>query len=103
MFTSSSTATHYRDSVTFKCITDGYPANSSTITNAYGIALQSQIKKKINQFRIETIALVSDIEEEDYVCRVETHYRGYPAVERKQNLKINVYGEHIKSDVYYHR
>lgn len=92
MFTSSSTATHYGDTVTFKCITDGYPANSSIITNAYGIALQRQIKKKINQFRIETIAIVKDIEEEDYVCRVETHYKGYPVAEQKQNLKINVYG-----------
>ena len=63
------------------------------MTNAYGIPVQSYFKKKISNSRIETFAVIQDIEEEDYVCLVETHYKGYPIAEEKQTLKINLYSK----------
>ena len=92
-FTSSHTASHYGNVVTLTCAVEGYPANSSTMTNAYGIEIHSYFKKKIGNFRIETTAVIEDIEEEDYVCLVETHYNGYSIAEEKHTLKINVYSE----------
>lgn len=72
---------------------DGYPANSSTMTNGHGIRVRSQFKKKINHFRMETVAVVQDIEEENYDCLIETYYKGYPVAEEKRSLKINIYSE----------
>ena len=37
--------------------------------------------------------MVQDIEEEDYVCLVETHYKGYSIAGVKKSLKINLYSE----------
>ncbi|CAI8037797.1 hypothetical protein GBAR_LOCUS21129 [Geodia barretti] len=75
-FTASHTATHYGDVVILTCLVEGNPANFTTITNSYGILLQSQVKRKINSFRLETTAVVHDIEEEDYECQIELHYKG---------------------------
>jgi hypothetical protein len=74
-------------------VVEGYPANYSIMTNAYGIAVQSYFKKKISNSRIETLAVVRDIEEEDYVCLVQTHYKGYPIAEEKHTLKIHLYSQ----------
>ena len=92
-FTASHTATHYGDVVILTCLMEGNPANFTTITNSYGILLQSQVKRKINSFRLETTAVVRDIEEEDYECQVELHYKGHPVAQKKQSLKIKLYGK----------
>ena len=76
-----------------KCTTDSYPSNGSTITNAFGIVVGNQAKKRVSPSRIETLAIVEDLEEEDYVCLFETHYKGHPVAHQKQHLKINLYSE----------
>ena len=92
-FTASHTATHYGDVVTLTCLIEGHPTNFTTITNSYGIVLSSQRKRTINSFRLETAAVVRDIEEEDYLCEVEVYYRGQPIAQKKESLKIKLYGE----------
>lgn len=92
-FTSSVTATHYGSSVTLTCAVEGYPANTSTMTNSFGIRVQTQYKKKINHYRVETIAVIKKIEEEEYICLVETHYKGHSIAEEKKSLKINLYSK----------
>ena len=92
-FIASHTATHYGDVVTLTCSVEGNPANYTSITNAYGVPLQTQ-SKKISTFRMETTAVLRDIDEEDYVCEVETHHRGNHIAQRKQSLKINLYSKY---------
>lgn len=92
-FTASHTATHYGDVVTLTCLIEGHPTNFTTITNSYGIVLPSQRKRTINSFRLETVAVVRDIEEEDYLCEVEVYYRGQPRAQKKESLKIKLYGK----------
>lgn len=92
-FTASHTATHYGSTVTLTCAMEGYPANTTIITNSFGIGVSTQFKKKINHYWMETTAMVQDIEEQEYVCLVETNYKGYSVAEKKQSLKINLYSK----------
>lgn len=72
---------------------EGYPANTTVITNSFGIRVPTQFKKKINHYWMETIAVIQNIEEEEYACIVETNYKGYSVAEEKQSLKINLYSK----------
>ena len=90
-FTSSPSATHYGDIITLTCMVEGFPTNSSVMTNSHAVRLQNQFKKKISLFRMEAVAVVQDVEEEDYICSVEIHYKGYLVAEEKHSLKLKLY------------
>lgn len=79
--------------ITLKCAAEGFPSNSTVVTNSFGISPQRKLVKRTDLFRMETLVVVQDIEEEDYVCLVETHYKGYSVANEKQSLKINLYSE----------
>ena len=93
-FTASQTATHYGDVVTLTCVMEGSPSNYTSIYNRFGIPLSPQKRRKVNTHRLETSATVRDIEEEDYVCEVETHYKGRPIAHRKLDLKVELYSKY---------
>ena len=92
-FTASHSATHFGDVVDFSCTVEGYPTNLSSITNNYGVNIHGQVHKTIGSFRTETLVVVQDVEEEDYVCSVEIHHKGSLVAEEKRRLKVKLYSK----------
>lgn len=69
----------------------GRPVNFSAIHNIYGIKLSGQVKNTVNEYTTETHLSMQDVEEGDYVCSVETHYRGTLVDSVKKTLSVQLY------------
>lgn len=90
-FSANKAAIHFGDSLELRCLVEGAPVNFSAIHNIYGIKLSGQVKNTVNEYTTETHLSMQDVEEGDYVCSVETHYRGTLVDSVKKTLSVQLY------------
>ena len=89
-FSANKPAIHFGDILELSCLVEGSPVNFSAIHNNYGVKVSGQIKKKVDDYTTKTYVSVGDVEEGDYVCSVETYYKGtiVDSVEKKISVQL---------------
>ena len=70
---------------------EGSPVNFSAIHNIYGIKISGQTQKRVDEYTTETYLSMQDVEEGDFVCSVETHYKGTLVDSVKKTVSVQLY------------
>ena len=76
------------------CVVEGYPAKYPVVTTKAGESIPTQSSKQHNEYRLETVAVIPQAVDEEYVCSVETHYEGKVVGNARKEVIVPIYSKH---------